>query len=157
MRVNDAIAGALILAFGLALVAMSWGFPAIPGQPYGAATFPLLIGGGFALVGLALIAKGVAGWRSLPGIDISDWGRSPVAIFRIVLTIAVVILYIAFSDMLGFILSSFLLLTTLFFALQVRPLAAIGVAIVATVVIQQAFGVLLRVPLPRSDAFAFLW
>ena len=157
MRVNDAIAGALVLAFGLGLVAMSWGFQAIPGQPYGAATFPLLIGGGFGLTGLALIAKGVAGWRSLPGIDISDWGRSPVAIFRIVLTIALVILYIAFSERLGFILGSFLLLTTLFFALRVNPLVAISVAVVATVAIQQAFGVLLRVPLPRSDIFAFLW
>jgi putative tricarboxylic transport membrane protein len=157
VRISDAIAGVLLLAFGLALVGLALQLPDMPGQPYGAATFPVLIGSGFVLVSLALIARGAAEWRSLPGISASDWGRSPRAWFRIALTVLLVALYIAFSDWLGFAASSFLVLASLFLALRVRPVLAVPIAILATVVIQQSFGVLLRVPLPRSDLFAFLW
>ena len=157
MRISDAIAGALLLAFGLAVIAMAVQLPDMPGQPYGAATFPVLIGAGFVLVSLALIAKGIADWRSLPGISATSWGRSPRAWFRIGLTLLVVALYIAFSDALGFAASSFLVLVSLLLALRVRAIVAVAVAVVATLAIQQSFGVLLRVPLPRSDLFAFLW
>ena len=157
MRINDAIAGVLLLVFGLVVIAVAFQFPEMPGQPYGAATFPMLIGAGFVLVALALIAKGVVEWRSLPGIEASDWGRSRRAWFRIALTVLLVVLYIAFSDMLGFAASSFLVLVLLFLALQVRPVLAVGIAVLATLIIQQAFGVVLRVPLPRSELFGFLW
>lgn len=157
MRISDAIAGVLFLAFGLGVVAMALRFPEMPGQPYGAATFPLLIGTGFVLVSLALIAKGVADWHSLPGIVASGWGRSRRALLRMALTVLLVILYIAFSDWLGFTISSFLVLLLLFLAMQVRPVTAAAVALVTTLVIQQAFGVLLRVPLPRGDFLGFLW
>jgi putative tricarboxylic transport membrane protein len=71
--------------------------------------------------------------------------------------VLLVVLYIAFSDWLGFALSSFLVLVVLFLALEVRPVLAIGIAVLATLLIQQAFGVLLRVPLPRSEILGFLW
>jgi hypothetical protein len=157
VRINDAIAGALLLAFGIAMAAMALQLPEMPGQPYGAATFPVLIGAGFVLVSLALIAKGIAEWRSLPGISAAGWGRSPRAWFRIALTVLLVALYIAFSDWLGFALSSFLVLVSLFLARRVRLVLAVPVAVLATLVIQQSFGVLLRVPLPRSELLAFLW
>ncbi len=157
MKISDAIAGALFLAFGVAVMAIAMQLPAMPGQPYGAATFPLLIGAGFVLVSLALIVRGVTDWHSLPGVLLSDWGRSPRTWLRMALTVLLVILYIAFSDWLGFTLSSFLVLLTLFLAMQVRPVTAVVVAVIATLVTQQAFGVLLRVPLPRSDYFGFLW
>ncbi len=117
----------------------------------------MLIGAGFALVALTLIVKGIADWQGLPGIAASGWGRSPRVWLRMGLTVLLVILYIAFSDRLGFAISSFLVLALLFLALRVRPVVAIGIAVLATLVIQQAFGVLLRVPLPRSDLLAFLW
>ncbi|HET7408689.1 MAG TPA: tripartite tricarboxylate transporter TctB family protein [Paracoccaceae bacterium] len=157
MKSNDAIAGALCLVFGLVLIVISSGFPAIPGQPYGAATFPVLIGVGFVLVSLALIVKGVAGWRELPGIAAEGWGRSPGALLRMALTIALIILYILFSGTLGFVPTSFLVLITLFLVLKVRPLLAIVIAVLVTVAMQQAFGIGLRVPLPRNEFFLFLW
>ena len=157
MRISDAIAGGVLLVFGLAVIFMALQLPDMPGQPYGAASFPVLIGSGFMLVALALIARGIADWHELPGISASDWGHSPVAWLRIALTVLLVALYIAFSDRLGFALSSFLVLVSLFLALRVRPVLAVPIAVLATLVIQQSFGVLLRVPLPRSELLAFLW
>ena len=157
MRVNDALAGALFIVAGLAIILTAMQMPAMPGQPYGAATFPLVVGGGFILVSLALVAKGIAGWRETPGVVATEWGRSGIALFRMALTVVLVVLYIAFSRALGFTLSSVLVLITLLLALRVNPLMAIAVSVVATVAIQQAFGVALRVPLPRSDLFGFLW
>jgi putative tricarboxylic transport membrane protein len=157
VRINDAIAGVLFLAFGLGLISMAMQFPAMPGQRYGAATFPLLIGAGFVLVSLALIAKGIAEWRTLPGATLGEWGHSSRALFRMALTVLAVVAYIAFSDRLGFVVTSFLVLLVLLLASQVRVLVAIAVALAATVIIQQAFGVVLRVPLPRNDLFGFLW
>lgn len=157
MKVNDAVAGALFLAFGIVVIVVSWGFPAIPGQPYGAATFPVLIGIGFVAASLVLIVKGIGGWRELPGIAVGDWGRSPPALLRMALTLALILLYILFSEQLGFIPSSFLVLLTLFIALRVRPVQAIVLALVVTLAMQQAFGIGLRVPLPRIEFFRFLW
>lgn len=157
MRINDAIAGVLFLAFGLVVIAMSWQFPSIPSQPYGASTFPVLIGSGFVLVSLVLIFKGVTEWATLPGFETTEWGRSRRALLRMALTVLLVVLYIAFSEQIGFILSSFLVLVTLLLATRVRPLVSVAVALVATVAIQQAFGVVLRVPLPRSEFLNFLW
>lgn len=157
MKVNDAIVGAIFLVFGLAVIAAAWQMPAMPGQAYGAETFPALIGGGFVLISLVLIGKGVADWRDLPGFIAADWGRSPRALFRMALTVVLVILYIALSDKLGFVPTSFLVLVTLFLALGIRPAPAILIALLATLLIQQAFGVGLRVPLPRNDFLRFLW
>lgn len=157
MKVSDAVAGVLFLAFGLAVIVAALGLPEMPGQPYGAATFPALIGAGFVVVSLPLIARGVADWRSLPGIVATEWGRSPRIVLRMALAVGMVILYILFSDRLGFTLSSFLVLMALFLAMRVGLLTSVLVAIAATLVIQQAFGVLLRVPLPRSDVLGFLW
>jgi putative tricarboxylic transport membrane protein len=157
VKVNDAIVGALLLAFGLAVVAWSWRFPAIPGQAYGAATFPVLIGAGLAGLSLVMIARGAAGWRIVPGVVLSGWGRSARSWFNVGLTTLAIVAYILVSDALGFVPTSFLILLVLFLALGVRWVTAVLAAALATLLIQQAFGVLLRVPLPRSDLLAGLW
>lgn len=157
MKVNDAVSGALLLAFGLAVIIVSWSFPTLPNQVYGAATFPILIGAGLVAVSLAMIVRGVAEWRTVPGVALTDWGRSAGAWLRLGLTILLVVGYILFSARLGFVPTAFLILITLFAALGVRWFVALPVAALATLAIQQAFGVLLRVPLPRGEFLSFLW
>ena len=48
MRVNDAITGFALLAFAIATFAYARTLPAIPGQDYGAAVFPMLVAAGLA-------------------------------------------------------------------------------------------------------------
>ena len=47
MRVNDAVIGGVLVLFALAMIWYTRTFPAMPGQDYGPALFPVLIGIGF--------------------------------------------------------------------------------------------------------------
>jgi len=56
--------------------------------------------------------------------------------------------YVAASDRIGFLILGMLMLLAMMFALRVRPIAALVVAVVATLLIHFAFYKGLRVPLP---------
>ena len=51
MRINDAVIGAVLVLFALAMMWHTRTFPAMPGQDYGPALFPVLIGIGFLITG----------------------------------------------------------------------------------------------------------
>ena len=59
MRVNDAVIGAALVLFALAMIWYTRTFPAMPGQHYGPALFPVLIGIGLLLTGVVLIVSGL--------------------------------------------------------------------------------------------------
>ena len=150
MRINDAIVGALCLVFGLAVVAAAQTFPPMHGQPYGASTFPTLIGAGFAVLGLFLIVTGVGSWRETAGVTLTEWGRSPAAWLRLALMIGLVLAYILFSKDLGFLIAGAAVLFGMLLTFRTHPLTALAVAVAAVIVVQQVFGEVLRVPLPRG-------
>ena len=62
MKVNDAIFGALLLALGIAVLAIVQGYPKIPGQQVGPGLFPGLIACGLCIGGAVLLWRG---WRWL--------------------------------------------------------------------------------------------
>jgi len=59
VRVNDAVIGAVLLVLSLAVVWHVRSFPTIPGQTYGAALYPFLVGCGLGVCSLLLIVKGL--------------------------------------------------------------------------------------------------
>ena len=66
MRVNDAVTGAVLLVLSLAVVWHVRSFPTIPGQPYGAALYPLLVGCGLGYVAsLAKAARDATRYRTM--------------------------------------------------------------------------------------------
>jgi putative tricarboxylic transport membrane protein len=150
MRVNDAILGALFLAFGGALIATAQTFPPMHGQPYGASTFPTVVGAGFVVLSLFLILSGIGSWRETAGVTLSEWGRSPAAWLRLALIVALVLAYIVFSKDLGFLIAGAAVLFGMLLTFRTGPLIALAVAVAAVLVVQQVFGGLLRVPLPRG-------
>lgn len=70
--------------------------------------------------------------------------RHPVAVL-----LAVLFYYFA-SEPLGFVATAALMLSGLLLAFRTRPVLAVSVAVLAAVIAYQAFGVLLRVPLPHG-------
>ncbi|HRO57986.1 MAG TPA: tripartite tricarboxylate transporter TctB family protein [Burkholderiaceae bacterium] len=160
MRVNDAVIGAVLLVLSLAVVWHVRSFPTIPGQPYGAALYPFLIGCGLGICSLLLIAKG---FRS--GIPIVETGQRgdaddapsghrPVAF---VTTLLALLFYLLFAERLGFLVSSTLMLIALFLAYGVRRVMVVPLAVIATLVIHYGFYKLLKVPLPWGLLESFAW
>ena len=76
MKVNDAVIGVALVAFALAMIWHTQSFPAMPGQDYGPALFPRVIGAGFVVTGLILIAGGLARRRTEPWLAGANWLRS---------------------------------------------------------------------------------
>jgi len=157
MRLNDAIFGALLAALGALVLFAVQGFPKIPGQPVGPALFPGLIATGLCICGLALMVRGWRARAQQPWLAWDDWVRSPRHIAALAILLGGVVFYIALADRLGFLPTAVILLTALFTVLRVPPLRAVGIAVLAALVIHFAFYKLLRVPLPWGVLTPIAW
>jgi putative tricarboxylic transport membrane protein len=157
MKFNDAVFGAILLVLGIAVLVHVPSFPQMAGQKVGPALFPGLIAAGLVVCALILIVNGVRQRATQPWINAGDWTRSRRHIGAFFVTIGAVIAYIVLADKLGFLIIGPVVLFALFIAYGVRPITAIVVAIVVTIVIHYAFYKLLRVPLPWGvlTPFAF--
>ncbi|SMC46561.1 tripartite tricarboxylate transporter TctB family protein [Primorskyibacter flagellatus] len=157
MRVTDLTLGLLTLLGGIAIYISAIEFQAIPGQAYGAGTMPRAVALVTGLTGLFMIVKAVMEGERLPGLNLADWTQSPAAIARLVSVLVLIVAYIALSPVLGFLPTAVAVMTIGMLILRVRWWIAVIIALVAAIAIQQSFGRLLLVPLPRSDFLSFLW
>lgn len=156
MRFSDTMLGTLLLVFGLVVGFYAQSFPAIPGQRYGAAVFPTAIGMGLAACGLMLL---VTGLRSAPSrlVMRTEWTRRPGAMPAVLVAILCVVAYIVFSDSLGFIPVTTLILVVLFLMLRVPWWQSALYAGGAALLIDFVFRNLLLVPLPLGAMPRLPW
>lgn len=155
MKVNDVIAGALLLAASLAILAYTSTLPPIPGQKIGPAAFPALLALILAPCAIALIAKG---WRTPgPWVARMAWTRAPEQVRNFSLTCASLIFYAYFSETLGFFLCGLAVLMTLFLSQRVKPRTALAVSVFVVIFIHLVFYKLLRVPLPWGVLEPLAW
>lgn len=150
MRVNDAITGVVLIVFALAMIGYAQAtFPSMPGQDYGPALFPTLIGVGFMLCGVILIAGGVARRQAAPWFVGSEGFRSPHHLACFGAVVGGLLAYILISDWLGFIPTALILLTGWLVVFRGgRWGSSFVIALVVTLVVDYAFTEFLLVPLP---------
>lgn len=147
MRFSDTFLGVVFLLAGIALAWYSMTLPSIPGQDYGAATFPLFVAIGFMGCAARLI---VVGLKETNGswLNVSEDVKSSRALFGIAVTIGLILFYIFFSHVIGFIPTAFLVTLVMFLILDVpKPKAAL-LAIIAAFFCDFIFRTMLLVPLP---------
>jgi len=157
MKLNDAIFGALLLALGLAVLAIVQGYPKIPGQQVGPALFPGLIACGLCIGGAVLLWRG---WRERalgPWLALGPWARSGRHVLSLAVVIGGIVFYMLAADKLGFLVTAALVLVALMWALGVKPGRAVLIAVVSTLLIHYAFYKLLRVPLPWGVLNGIAW
>ncbi len=145
MRTVDRAVGAAIALLGVAVFWSSRSFPNVPGQKLGASTLPGIVGAALALCGLLLLL------RSARAASDAGSGDAPAARERIAPAIGVlasIVLYLAASDTLGYLLVAPLSLLLALRSLEVGWARAIAWAIVASLAVHLAFYKLLKVPLP---------
>ena len=94
-----------------------------------------------------------------PWVAVLDWIYSPRHLASFFLVIGVLIFYIMISDFLGFIPTGFICLIVLLVWLRGRSTwrSSAVISILATIIIQQFFGEILRVPLPWGIVPIFGW
>jgi putative tricarboxylic transport membrane protein len=155
MRIHDSLTGAVLLFLSLAVLWHIQGFPPAAGQQYGPALFPGLIAGGLAIASVALAWQGLRSGQPL--VALGEGLRSPRHVASLLVALAGTVFYILCADTVGFIVCSVLVLLALQWALGVRPLLALGVALLATLVIHTCFYKLLRVPLPWGWLQPIAW
>lgn len=153
MRVNDTVIGAVLLLFSFIVFWTTLSFPAIPGQPYGAGLFPRVISIGLAITALLLIVQGLRSGQRLLQIEATTGKR----LLAFAVTIGSLFFYVLFSDTLGFIICSTLMLIALLWSYSVRPVLLLPLSIGATLVIHTGFYKLLHVPLPWGVLEPFAW
>jgi putative tricarboxylic transport membrane protein len=149
VRINDAVIGAVLMLFALAMIWHTRTFPAMPGQHYGPAVFPVLIGIGFLITGLILIVSGLRRRKTEPWFTGGGWLRSRRHVLGFLAVIGGLVAYILVSDWLGFIPTALLLLFGwLVLFRNGKPVSSLVIALAVTLVVNYAFSQLLLVPLP---------
>ncbi|MDI4664068.1 tripartite tricarboxylate transporter TctB family protein [Xanthobacter autotrophicus] len=148
MRFSDLFLGLVVLGGAALLFWAASGLPSVPGQSYGADTFPVLTAAGLAACGFILTVGAVRA-GPFPLVE-ATWVREPGAPFRAGATIALVLAYLVLAPLLGFVLAATITLFGLFMLVRVRPVTGAAVAAVTALIIHLSFSLLLRVPLPRG-------
>jgi putative tricarboxylic transport membrane protein len=112
MRLNDWVIGAFLLVFAAALAFWSQGFPAIPGQQYGASVFPTLVAAGLA--GLRHPPDRLGIRHGAPVVAWADWARERHGFRTCSSPVGAILFYILAADTLGFMLTMAPILLLLF-------------------------------------------
>ncbi len=154
MQIGDAVFGALIAALGAYMIFAASSFPSFPGQPYGAALLPTLLGIAFIVCGALLVLRDIRARRRADGpmtiLAIQPALRDRRGAISGALVIAAVLAQILLGDLIGFIPISLTMLLVIFLWFGVKPLTAIFFAILGTGVAWWLFSFILKVPLPRG-------
>jgi putative tricarboxylic transport membrane protein len=157
LRANDILSGLALIVFSLAMIALTLTFPDFPGQKFGPALFPRILGVGLTLCGAVLIRNGLAARRAgAPWLEHAPWTRDPWRVTSFLATLALLVVYILASESVGFIPIALVFLLVLFVWLGVRFVPAVLTAVVTTIAIYWFFSTMLRVPLPRGWLDAIL-
>ncbi len=164
----------MLVVFAIAEIAYTQTFPSLHGQRYGPDLFPRLIGVALIASGLLLIIRGIASKRrasvephavELHAIDgnsadthssgdhwleAGPWLKQSHLKLNLLLVLLALIGYILFSNFLGFIISSMLILTVLLYRFGSSILLSVLIATATTAVLHFTFAKLLLVPLPAG-------
>ena len=153
MRLPDRVTGLFLVGLGAAAAYGGWKLPPVPGQPVGPNVFPLVIGLGLALCGLA-IAFGIGhSFEEEEEIIPFEGGEAPAPRgklygLRALLPPALLLFYVLAADRLGFILTAGLIVFVTSTALGARLKLSLPLTVLAPIAIHLIFSKLLRVPLP---------
>lgn len=151
MKLNDRILGILAIVGGVLIYLGTLDLREVPGQALGSAFFPQIVAGIFVMTGAALTAT--AGPGPLLRLAPWMWGKG---VFSAAGVVAAVLFWLFAVNALGFLLTTWLMISALAMLLGGRILTAAAAAAVATVVFYLIFVELLRVPLPRGVVEALL-
>jgi putative tricarboxylic transport membrane protein len=161
VKFNDAVWGAALLAFAVALLWHVQAFPNIPGQRVGPSAMPSALGIGLGLCGAILLVRGLRARTGASGgtawVALPAWFVSRPQVIAFAVLVAVNLLYLLAVERIGFVIVGSVYLSALMAVLRVRLGRALLIGIVMTLLIHYAFYKLLKVPLPWGWLQSVAW
>lgn len=153
MHLPDRVTGLFLVGLGAAAAYGGWKLPPVPGQPVGPNVFPLVIGVGLALCGLAIAFEIGHSFEEEEEIVPFEGGAAPAPRgklygLRALLPPALLLFYVLAADRLGFIVTAALIVLATSTALGARWKLSLPLTVLAPIAIHLIFSKLLRVPLP---------
>src|SRR3954466_9953737 len=96
LLVNDVIVGLVVILLSAAMIVLTIPFPDFPGQKYGPAFFPRILGTGLIVCGALLVYQGLLARRAggAPWVEAAPWVREPWRLGSFVLTLALLFIYV---------------------------------------------------------------
>ncbi|MGB3289780.1 MAG: tripartite tricarboxylate transporter TctB family protein [Burkholderiaceae bacterium] len=157
MKISNLLAGFLIGLSGIAIIWYAQTLPLMPGQDVGPGMFPTLIGAGLVVCAVLLARRDLKAPARTAMLSMPPELREGRVLAGFLLVPITLILYVLFSESLGFIPAAFLLQLALYLVFRVRLRTAIPVAIAGAVAIHFLFYKLLEVPLPWGLLESIAW
>ncbi len=156
MKIHDSVVAVALFALALAVVLAAQRFPPAPGQPVGPGLFPTVVGVCLGLAAVLLFVRGRKASGPHELVALAPALRRPRSLAAFLLAPLAVVFYLGFSEQIGFLPCSVLILIVLFTAYGVRLRLGVPLAVGVSLVIFGFFGRVLSVPLPRGVLDAFL-
>ena len=142
----------------MAVLVVARGFPAMPGQDFGPALFPDLIGAGLAVCGGVLVWSGLRRPEFRGAVALGEWATSGGHVIDVGLVIGGLVLLIVLWDRLGFLIVATLFTGGLMARFRGgRALSSFAGALTACLVIDWLFRRVLLVPLPLGPLTGIVW
>nr|WP_297457601.1 tripartite tricarboxylate transporter TctB family protein [uncultured Halomonas sp.] len=147
---KDIILGLCFMVLGGITIAIAQQYPTMPSLQYGPSLFPSLIGGGFFIGGLVLIATQVVALRQRSGGALAGKAIDYRMFLVSLLPCALVVFYILGSEYLGAAVAMAIIMFVLMLVRKTPFLLALAVAVVASLFIHFVFSKYLLIPLPEG-------
>lgn len=148
MKVSDFTLALVLLAVALAMAVGALSFPPMPGQAFGPKLFPNIVAAGFALCALALIMRAIKSKTLNISIVRPEWWNESGRRGTLAILLGSIVVYTLLIERVGFVLTTFALLTTLMRRLGASWRATVFASFLGTASTYIMFAYWLRVPLP---------
>jgi len=148
MGKNDRIGGGIFTALGIFIFVLTLQFPSLDAGHPGPSLFPRILALLFIIFGGIVLLQG---WKDRNGAEEASPAEEITASRSYLNPLFVLILigaYMVFSNWLGFLVTSVLLLFLMMIKLRVTFFRSIVIAILVTLFVNLMFAKILRVPLP---------
>lgn len=148
MRLADRVSGAVVIAGAALLLWAAQGLPGMPGQRFGPATFPTLIGMVMAAAGAVIAMRSWLRDREEPWLNLGELAHDRRAQASVLWLLGGLALMLMLWRPLGFPLLGGAYAAGLMLILGVTPLRALFWSVMPALAIHLVFTRLLLVPLP---------
>jgi putative tricarboxylic transport membrane protein len=150
MKINDAISGVFFIVLAVCIFVHAGTFPAATGVSFGPDLFPRIIAVMMGCGGTILVISALQPAGRQPLLQLADWARKPRSYTLMAAVVGSMVFYILASGTLGFLLSTFAMMSGLLLVTRGRGnlVSSLVTAAIVSATIYLIFVRMLRVPLP---------